>query len=166
VVLGRRPPTPLCEDALVPGVRHGGIRSITLLGEPRDVHVARAFVGRCLTEHDIEAAYLDCQTVVSELVTNALVHGRGPIVVNVDVQDSEIVLSVSDTHPSTPLQRAAADDDETGRGLAIVDALTVEWGVSVGERGKTTYARVQSDRPMMHPGRMASASETMLDAER
>jgi len=132
----------MCKDDAVPTLGHGGMRSITLLGEPRDVHIARAFVGRRLVEHGVDTDHLDCLTVVSELVTNSVVHGRGPIVVDVDVRGAEVVLSVSDTHPSVPLQRTAADDDETGRGLAIIDALTVEWGVSLGGGGKTTYARM------------------------
>lgn len=152
-----------CNDAAVPALGHGGKRSINLLGEPRDVHIARAFVGRRLLEHGVDADRLDCLTVVSELVTNSVVHGRGPIVVDVDVRDAEVVLSVSDTHPSVPLQRAAADDDETGRGLAIIDALTLEWGVTLGDGGKTTYARVPVDRSKPPPGQHAALPARMPD---
>ena len=110
--------------------------TITLrLGRNADaVAVARdaAFAFRsALTLERLE----DLRLVLSELVTNAVVHGRGP---TIDVRltaDGPVVRGeVVDEGDGfrTPPPRSL--DAPGGRGLAIVGALTHRWGV---ERGST-----------------------------
>ncbi|MBW1601549.1 ATP-binding protein [Streptomyces sp. JJ66] len=84
--------------------------------------------------------------VVAELASNAVLHGRVPgrdfaLHLAHDCAGGVVRIEVSDTHPATPLRTCADADEEHGRGLQLVDALTLRWGVR--ERsgpGKTVWA--------------------------
>ena len=97
-----------------------------------------------------QVAIDDAALVVSELVTNAFVHGDGGGgVVTVGVHlGAELVLSVSDPSAGVPLQRNAGADAENGRGLEILTELTSRWGVEQSPNGKRVVAtlRVRSER--------------------
>lgn len=74
--------------------------------------------------------------VVSELVTNSVVHGPGkPIVLRLDVdEDGAVRGDVEDQGENgvIEIRREMMDDGIGGKGLAIVDALTHRWGVHEG----------------------------------
>jgi len=114
---------------------------VRLLGEPRDVGVARAFLRRVLEAHEERGNADSALAVLSEIVANAVVHGRGPVDVRVRMEEGAVELQVADTEPTLPTQREPADDAEGGRGIAIVDALS-HWWVEATERGKVVHARV------------------------
>jgi len=86
--------------------------------------------------------------VASELVTNAVVHGRGPVQLHLEVADADVLVRVDDTNPVIPSQRVPAEDEEFGRGLAIVAALSTTWWVDSGPAGKTTCASVPLAKPV------------------
>ncbi|MFE5580560.1 ATP-binding protein [Kitasatospora sp. NPDC056531] len=79
--------------------------------------------------------------IVSELVTNALVHGEGRPSVVLELHCGKLHITVSDAS-GNPLQRQAPDDSRaSGRGLDIVEALSEEWGVElIGSYGKAVWA--------------------------
>lgn len=85
------------------------------------------------------------ELILSELVTNALRHGAGPIRVSLAVTTTELWIEVHDAGDGQP-QRCQPDHDQTsGRGLEIVDALLRPagvWGVRTRptEPGKVVYA--------------------------
>jgi anti-sigma regulatory factor (Ser/Thr protein kinase) len=64
--------------------------------------------------------------VVSELVANAFVHGRGPIRFEVTGEPGRVLVMVHDTAAGTPRRQRATD--EGGRGLQLVTALASNWG--------------------------------------
>jgi anti-sigma regulatory factor (Ser/Thr protein kinase) len=71
--------------------------------------------------------------VVSELVTNAVVHGRGEIVVTLRL-DAE-VLRGDVIDQGGGFERAVRDrgsENVGGRGLLIVEAMAVRWGIHAG----------------------------------
>jgi anti-sigma regulatory factor (Ser/Thr protein kinase) len=75
----------------------------------------------------------DLQLVVSELVGNAFLHGRGTIRLTLTHSDGEITGSVTDNGNGFRYTlRGFAGDDPHGRGLAIVDALVTRWGIRRG----------------------------------
>ena len=115
--------------------------------EPRRVSQVRewarkALPGWGLTEHaDI------VELIVSELVTNAIVHGAGPVEICLSRGRGHLQAEVRDHGAGQPALRQPAAEDMTGRGLALVDALTSScggsWGVTAstsGQPGKTVYA--------------------------
>ena len=66
---------------------------------------------------------------VSELVTNAVVHGRGLVEVTLTAQDGAIRVAVADHGGGRPrLIEAATKRDRGGWGLRLVDKLADEWG--------------------------------------
>ena len=78
--------------------------------------------------------------LVSELVANAAVHGDGPIEVEVWCAPSDgLKVWVHDPGPGMPHLRVGGPDAENGRGLAIVNALSTEWGISAGPTGKSVW---------------------------
>ncbi|MBL1101494.1 ATP-binding protein [Streptomyces sp. 205] len=87
------------------------------------------------------------QLLVSELVTNAVTHGCGPIQLSVTREWSAgspcaLRISVADTSPKPASKRQAAAFDEHGRGLTLVNVLADRWGQeSLGE-GKRIWVEV------------------------
>ena len=81
---------------------------------------------------------------VSELVTNAIRHGRPQVKLELQRGQRQIGVRVHDDEPTEPTAvqgRTAADSAESGRGLNIVSALAVEVGVEqVPDDGKVVYA--------------------------
>jgi len=69
--------------------------------------------------------------VVSELVTNAVEHGQGkPVGLRVVRRAQELRVEVTDGNPAPARLRTAEMEEENGRGLLLVAALSKEWGVS------------------------------------
>lgn len=69
--------------------------------------------------------------VTSELMTNAVRHGAaGPVRLALDLRGDVLTLTVSDRTPYVPLPDAELPDAyaESGRGLALVEALSARWG--------------------------------------
>ncbi|WP_251058513.1 MULTISPECIES: ATP-binding protein [unclassified Streptomyces] len=91
-------------------------------------------------------AAADVALLTSELTTNALLHGSvWDRYLRVEVELTEAVLRVAVTDPKgerRPGLRAAADDDQYGRGLHIVSALAERWGASERVVGKTVWAEL------------------------
>ncbi|MES4901440.1 MULTISPECIES: ATP-binding protein [unclassified Streptomyces] len=86
--------------------------------------------------------------VVSELVTNAVVHGRGLVTVGLFYESYErrLLLAVYDGNPDAPKRREAEADDEHGRGLALVGHLASRHGWEPTEAGKKVW--VEFDVPI------------------
>jgi signal transduction histidine kinase/serine phosphatase RsbU (regulator of sigma subunit)/DNA-binding response OmpR family regulator len=103
---------------------------------------ARQFVTDRLTDWQVpEAVTRDLTLITSELVTNALVHGGPPVELRLERQGTRVVVEVKDDAPgSLPSSRRPSDDDEHGRGLQIVEALSDEWGIRGTDRGKCVWS--------------------------
>lgn len=83
--------------------------------------------------------------IVSELVTNAIVHSGGTqITVTLAVCDGSLYISVHDEMPGSPKAHTTSDEAECGRGLLLVDCLAGAhggtWGTS--DEGATTWCRL------------------------
>ena len=85
--------------------------------------------------------------VLSELVTNAVTHAGSPRGREIETRfcrlsDGRLRIEVHDAGDHRPVLRRAADTDEGGRGLLLVDAVTAhQWGVSSrGGVGKLVWA--------------------------
>jgi anti-sigma regulatory factor (Ser/Thr protein kinase) len=116
--------------------------TVTLTGDRLDPRVARDHARRALGSVDADSAD-DVLLVVSELVTNAVLHGKGPITLTVTVEPAEIVVAVTDHGPESPSFGQQHVDDEDGRGLRIVQRLTAAWDVQRADKAKTITAVVR-----------------------
>jgi anti-sigma regulatory factor (Ser/Thr protein kinase) len=81
----------------------------------------------------------DAVLLVSELVTNSVLHGGPPVVVAVDCTEHALQVRVRDGSPDLPFPRAAQQADENGRGLALVAAMSDDWGVDPEPDGKRVW---------------------------
>jgi anti-sigma regulatory factor (Ser/Thr protein kinase) len=108
---------------------------------PRSASRARHFVGSHLERHRLPYLVDDVKLVVSELVTNALVHARTPIRVRLEEFLFCVRLTVHDDSPARPVVRVADTTDTGGRGLSIVDQCSVQWGTNIdADGGKSVWA--------------------------
>lgn len=116
---------------------------LTVPSLPASVSRIRRFaVAAC---RDLAAASV-CDTVellVSEVATNALVHGAGDVRVDVRTRGGSVRVEVSDDSTALPVPREAGADGENGRGMALVVALSSDWGTQARPGGKTVWFEVR-----------------------
>ncbi|MCZ4636982.1 ATP-binding protein, partial [Streptomyces rubrogriseus] len=132
---------------------------VTLLGSSLAPGAARAMVRAALadwsalglpgTEQLTEHLAADALVVVSELVTNAVVHAGTDVEVGFQVEGTgALVVEATDQHPSRAPRSADPetphDSAEYGRGLRLVAALAEAWGITYRPGTKTVWARLSA----------------------
>ncbi|RPE46423.1 anti-sigma regulatory factor (Ser/Thr protein kinase) [Streptomyces sp. Ag109_O5-1] len=114
-------------------------RAFDLAPTPRAVGNARRSVGELLDSWGVgEEARDNAVLVTSELVTNSIVHSAGRrIVCRVHAGSDRIRIEVEDQNGgfTLPAPRQARPDEQNGRGLFLVDALSLDWGVAIAPEG-------------------------------
>ena len=90
---------------------------------------ARRFVSDHLVDHRLPYLVEPVRLVASELVTNALVHAHTAFSVSLAALDDIVLLTVRDDSLAVPVRRPAGVMDTGGRGLEIVDLISLEWGL-------------------------------------
>jgi anti-sigma regulatory factor (Ser/Thr protein kinase) len=129
------PGSPLRDEPLMMVNPRGQLMvSFRLNPDPALVGLAReqarkALPGWGLGEHADLA-----ELVVSEMVSNAIVHGDGQIDVRLSYSCGDLRAEVHDAGSGRPARRLTTPDDERGRGLELIDGLIALHG---GERGVT-----------------------------
>jgi signal transduction histidine kinase len=88
----------------------------------------------------VEPVEFDATLITSELVTNAIQAGCSRLALTMRVHRSHIRLTVSDDGAGFPQIVYGGQNDSHGRGLALVAALTHDWGVDVIPAGKEVWA--------------------------
>lgn len=105
---------------------------------------ARRFVTQALGAVADDDDMTDTVTLlVSELVTNAVLHAGSDVEVSVRLTATAARVEVTDASPQAVAPRDAASDEDSGRGLALVGSLARRWGVRpVPGGGKTVWFEV------------------------
>ncbi|MGE3834874.1 MAG: SpoIIE family protein phosphatase [Acidimicrobiia bacterium] len=106
------------------------------------VRAARSHVGERTRALGWPGLVDDAQLVVSELVTNALLHGGGCTGVAVTEVGEGVRISVGDRSRSLPLIGHASEQTMTGRGMAVIGRFASNWGASPQPDGKVVWADV------------------------
>lgn len=105
---------------------------------------ARRILNEALAEWGLGHLADSADLIVSELVTNAVVHGQEPasltLYVDPRADGGLLFVEVEDAGGTTPVPRVADVDDMDGRGLAIVDAVAEDWGCDPAGTGKRVWA--------------------------
>ena len=116
----------------------------TLPPHPAAAGHARRWLTDLLIQWDLADAADDLRVVVSELVSNAVLHARTALDVALSIAEGVLELSVSDRDPRSPRPRPQRADDSatSGRGLVLVEALSDDWGISQRMDGKDVWFRV------------------------
>ncbi|RDG34988.1 ATP-binding protein [Streptomyces corynorhini] len=118
----------------------------------KHVPAVRARVRETLVKWGLEQLAPDVELVASELITNAVIHCRvsfAEVQVTVHVDWGELVLEVSDPDRARLPQLGecrAEGDEEGGRGLLLVAALSDSWGCRELKYGKCVWARFRTVR--------------------
>lgn len=112
--------------------------------EPAAVAWARRWASAELTSiyAGLGESLPDIETVVSELVTNAVRADCHRLTLELDAHHTYVRIATSDDAPGTPVKQQPTAELSRGRGLLIVDALSTRWGVDRQERGKTVWAEI------------------------
>lgn len=120
-------------------------RTVRYRRERRSVPLAREFARHALADWDLESRADDVLLCVSELATNALLHGVPPgreyrLCLSL-YEDGLLRAEVHDSgggEPRVPVRGGAAEE-ECGRGLLLVSALADKWGVGERDPGKIVW---------------------------
>jgi anti-sigma regulatory factor (Ser/Thr protein kinase) len=131
------------------------VGTFDLGGGSRAVGAARGATLDLLDRWALPGLRHDAALLVSELVTNAVLHGRGGIGLAVAVAEGVLEVGVTDRSPLLPVLRPARPGSaswgaEGGRGLRMVDEVADDWGVVALEDGKQVWFSLSVDERWPH----------------
>ncbi|WP_330284496.1 SpoIIE family protein phosphatase [Streptomyces sp. NBC_00588] len=110
---------------------------------PDAVMHARRFTARTLRQWKAEDVSDAVLLVVSELVTNALVHTQGPVRLDLTLRGDRVRICVGDSSPRAPAKPVIVDWESTGgRGLLLVEALSEDFGTTPVAGGKQVWSEI------------------------
>ena len=76
---------------------------------------------------------------VSEVVTNAVLHGKPPFRITIDRDGQAVRIAVHDAAAAAPVRKSPDADTPTGRGLRLLDRLAIAWGADPTDGGKAVW---------------------------
>lgn len=97
-------------------------------------------------QHLAADAVAAAMLLTSELVTNAVRHSAGPVLMALECDDEELRVEVEDGTRRPPVPRPRSLLAEGGRGLMIVDAYADAWGTEPRDEGKAVWFVLRTDR--------------------
>ncbi|MER5221791.1 SpoIIE family protein phosphatase [Streptomyces flaveus] len=120
--------------------------SWTVWRVPQAVGHARRFTKRTLRAWDVTQQTDAILLVVSELVTNALVHTDGQVRLDLTLINNRFRVAVADISPRTPIKPTSIGWEATGgRGILLVEALSAAWGTVPVSGGKQVWSEIALD---------------------
>lgn len=108
------------------------------------VEQARDYVNTRLREWSLSHRAEAVATVAMELVANAVRHAGTPLELRLRRRGERVLVEVVDHDPLLPRLMFIEPYDERGRGLHIVQALSVRWGATPIKEGKIVWAEVEA----------------------
>jgi len=103
---------------------------------------ARRFTRATLERWGLASLTDYAELMVSELVTNALLHADAPRRLRL-FRDRTLTLEVADAGGQSPRLRSSAEEDEGGRGIHLVSELAHRWGSRTTKDGKVVWAEIE-----------------------
>ncbi|MGK5698182.1 ATP-binding SpoIIE family protein phosphatase, partial [Streptomyces sp. URMC 128] len=122
----------------------GRIAAWDMTADPALVGEVRACAMRRMSDWGLDETAFAAELILSELITNAVRHGTGPIRVRL-LYGRTLICEVSDASNTAPHLRRAASTDEGGRGLFLVAQLSQSWGTRYLPEGKVIWAECGLD---------------------
>ncbi len=131
-------------ESQVPGADWTGSDEQSVLrSDPQAAAAGRDFVRCTCLLWGLEATLDAALLVISELVTNAVVHARSPVTVRLRLRPDRLLVEVEDEDSQLPVLQQHSDWDALGgRGLMLVDALAARWGSQPCPFGKVVWAEL------------------------
>lgn len=116
--------------------------ALTMTSGPDAPRAAREFVHVTAESWHLEAVVPTLDLAVSELVTNAVVHGEGPVRLKLIRRPGSLIVEVYDEGRRRPTLRRSSMSDYHGRGIGIVASLSEGWGVVRSRQGKIVWCSI------------------------
>ena len=128
--------------AAVAAVDAGRTAALTLGSSDLAPRTARRFVSEVLRDAGYEDALDVVELLVTEVVTNAVLHARSDAQVVVHLLPDAVRVEVVDTDDSFPVRRRPRPDQPGGRGIDLVEQMSRSWGIDMLQVGKRTWFEV------------------------
>jgi DNA-binding NarL/FixJ family response regulator len=103
---------------------------------------ARRFVGAVLEQWSCSDLEDSIQLLVSELVTNAVIHANSDVEVALHLRADRVRVEVVDAATEYVHRRDAGEEEQSGRGMALTEALASAWGIDTLVAGKSIWFEV------------------------
>lgn len=123
------------------------LMALILPSDPDQVGITRRIVRATLEYHDLGGYADDAEIIASELVTNAIQHastGNPENKIGVTLMRAwagkAVSVIVTDSSRISPVKRETTNGSEHGRGLQLVESLSIRWGWTYERDGKAVYA--------------------------
>ena len=118
-------------------------RTMELAPKASSVRAARLFAADVLGDDGVESSVIELAVLlVSELVTNAAVHARSGVRITVYVDAHWVRVEVEDEGAGEPVIGTLTPDQVKGRGLAVVDRLSTDWGTDLHDDHKVVWFEI------------------------
>jgi anti-sigma regulatory factor (Ser/Thr protein kinase) len=118
------------------------VLSVDLPPEPASATRARRLARDRLTVLCTPDMLETVSLLVTELVTNAILHARTPLRLVIEAHPDRVRICVEDSSPQQPEVHHYGTDAVTGRGLALVEQLASSWGVDTTLTGKVVWCEI------------------------
>lgn len=115
------------------------VAQVELPAEPSTPAAARRLVEAALADSRYRELTEVALLLTSELATNAVLHARTALVVEVSLNDGRLRVEVWDHSDGRPQRQPPSLDSDRGRGLALVAALAAAWGTEQGSGSKSVW---------------------------
>ncbi len=142
------PPSRLIDEIVLLAGMVGVVRrtvdaaSARLSPEAPSARQARRFVDETLRRWNCDDLLETVELLVSELVTNAVIHARSDVDVSVQLLSDRVRIEVCDQSSEGIRRRELTADGSSGRGIAMVESLALAWGVTTRRAGKAVWFEV------------------------
>ena len=175
-----RPPEETCQhvlDSLLPGHPKDDVALLVartrelppdqvadwdVPADPAAVSGMRDAVSQRLEAWGLSECGFTMELILSELITNAIRYGAGPIHVRL-IRDRTLICEVADGSSTSPHLRYAATTDEGGRGLFLVSQMAERWGTRYTPHGKVIWAEQSLPEITQRPAPSPADADTPQD---
>jgi anti-sigma regulatory factor (Ser/Thr protein kinase) len=130
------------------------------------IGAARRFAREQLEGWGLDGLVETTVLVISELVTNAILHGGRGAVLTLTADSARMRAEVRDGSASEPVMRSYSETATTGRGMVIVDALAAAWGSFPVDGGKVVWFELETGQAAGKAPASSEASATRVEAQR
>ncbi|WP_432492657.1 ATP-binding SpoIIE family protein phosphatase [Kineococcus gypseus] len=125
----------------------GAVLDVTLPADPRCAHEARRLTRGCCHRAGLPEDVADTAVLLtSELVSNAILHGRSEARLRVRASAGDVHVEVSDDNDRLPVLQAPDDEALSGRGVGLLQAAATRWGARAAGLGKVVWFDLDAAR--------------------